>query len=357
MAFMPSDGGMIKKTFIVFLSSILFFVAGCTTDSYIDKKSSESEVANVTEATQVTKSAEELLFNPSKEYGSLWESDLFADDRFTLKIKLSDSEKREAKKLARSFESHMDRAKIFMHYLLTELEARNLPAELAAVPLVESGFKVRARSYAGAHGPWQFMRRTGKSFGLKVTSHYDEFYDFVTSTQASLSYLEHLYKELNQDWELALIGYNQGEFGVKKAIRAAKRNGVKNLSAENLPLTRGARTYLKRFRAYAAILQEPEAFGVSHPEVDNRIAFKRVAIGDRVNSMAEAAKIAGVDLDDLKHLNAGFLTDSLKSESHRGLLIPSEHALQFEQALGLVSGSPVGKAYTKVAEHKPHTNG
>lgn len=353
MAFMPSDGGMIKKTFIVFLSSILFFLAGCSSDSQFDKKTSDTQVAS---ATATAKSADELLFNPSKEYSSLWESDLFADDRFTLKIKLDAAEKREAKKLARSFESHMDRAKIFMHYLLTELKNRNLPAELAAVPLVESGFQTRARSYAGAHGPWQFMRRTGKSFGLKVTSQYDEFYDFIASTQASLSYLEHLYKELNNDWELALIGYNQGEFGVKKAIRNAKRNGVKNINADTIPLSRGARTYLKRFKAYAAILQNPQQFGVEHPVVDDRVAFKRVQIGDRVKSMTEAAKIAGVELADLKHLNSGFLTDSLKSDGYRGLLIPAENAVQFEQALGLVSGSPNGKALTKAEAKSSKSN-
>lgn len=380
---------MFNKTTSVFLSSILvaLFVTGCSSENIGDKKDfnqqqtvertdSGTESAKAATAAAVAASAgasaastnaaaaqekegavrgavkatskegapdaelarlaeqveqKNVVYDPNKKYGSLWDSDLFNDKRFMLKIKLSAKEKKEAKILARSFEAHMSRAKLFMYYLLNELKERNLPAELAAVPLVESGFKPRAQSHAGAHGPWQFTRQTGKSFGLKVNATYDEFYDFIKSTDASLTYLEHLYKQLNNDWELALIAYNQGEFGVKKSIRRAKAAGVTKINASTIPLTKTARTYLKRIRAYADILHHPESYGVSHPEIENRIAFKQVQTGDQVKSMKEAAKLAGVDLETLKHLNAGYLTDAL--QSNRGLLVPVEHADQLEAAI------------------------
>lgn len=341
---------MIKKAFTVILcSAVACFLAACSSEQAVTSKDSavaskgesiiaKSEVASI-KAGQSTSKAEldvtELYYNPSKEYESLWQSDLFTKDRFTMNVKLSVPERKEAKRLARSFESHMERGKVFMHYLLTELKARNLPAELAAVPLVESGFHQRARSHANAHGPWQFTRQTGKSFGLTVTAKYDEFYDFVASTQASLNYLEHLYRELDNDWELALIAYNQGEFAVKKAVCNAKNRGVKNISASSITLSKGARTYLKRCRAYAAILQSPESFGVSHPAVDNRVAFVSFELTNSVTSMSQAAKLSGVALDDLKHLNAGFLTDSLKTDKQRSLLIPAENAAQFMKAAGI----------------------
>ncbi len=278
-----------------------------------------------------------VLYNPNKKYGSLWESELFSDQRFQLKIKLSASEQKEAKILARSFESHMERGKYFMHYLLSELKARNLPAELAAIPLVESGFKLRAKSHANAHGPWQFTRRTGKSFGLTVTSSYDEFYDFIASTEASLTYLEHLYQALDQDWELAFVAYNQGEFGVKKSIRRAKAAGVKKINAQTIPLTKTARTYLSRVRCYADILHHPESYGVKHPEVSDHAAFKRIELAGTVNSMKEVAKLSGVDLETLKHLNAGYLTDSLKTNKDHGLLVPVENVLKLETAIAMLS--------------------
>ena len=357
---------MIHKSFTVLLSSLfsLLIISGCSSDrnnnaaveTMVEKtpdvqsmsgsadhnSDSSSSEKSSDNSSEHSKSAdmtaavvlEDPYYNSSKEYGSLWKSDLFDSSRFTMKINLNDAERKEARILARSFESHMGRGKVFMHYLLSELKARNLPAELAAVPLVESGFKNRARSHANAHGPWQFTRRTGKSFGLSVNDKYDEFYDFVASTRASLTYLEHLYRQLGNNWDLALVAYNQGEFGVKKLIRRAKANGVKNITAENIKLTKGGRSYLKRFKAYAAILQNPEKFGVEHPAVDNRVAFRRVQVAGRVASMTEAARMSGVDIKVLKHLNAGYLTDSLISSKNHGLLVPSENAWQFEKAIG-----------------------
>lgn len=358
MALVPSESVMIKKTFTVLLSSlvVLAFLVGCSSESVKDSQTLSNsnlttDVVKTHDTSKVKVAIEDLYYNPNKEYGSLWNSELFNEDRFKLKIKLNKAEHKEAKVLARSFEAHMERGKVFMHYLLTELKERNLPAELAAVPLVESGFKPRARSHANAHGPWQFTRQTGKSFGLSVTDKYDEFYDFVASTDASLTYLEHLYNELGKDWELALVGYNQGEFGVKKLIRRAKAAGVKNINANNVALSRTARTYLKRFKAYASILQHPEEYGVEHPKVDNRIAFKRIPTSGRVNSMKEAAKLAGVDLKVLKHLNAGYLTDSLSSSKQHGLLVPMENALRFERALGLDTATNKGYALSNNLMH------
>lgn len=348
---------MIKKTFWVILSSILMVstIVGCSNSDTNQKTALQQNADNsgVTTALNEQKLLNELNtdktqvqpnvsrditkkgYSPNKNYGSLWNSELFNESRFQLNIKLNASEKKEARILARSFESHMERSKLFMYYLLSELKERNLPIELAAIPLVESGFNPRAKSHAGARGPWQFTRNTGKSYGLEVNANYDEFYDFIESTQASLAYLEHLYNALGHDWELALAGYNQGEFGVKKAIRKAKHNGVKNINSQTVPLSKGARTYIKRFRAYADIFHHPEKYGLEHPAIENRIAFKRVKIGGRLSSMQEAAKLSGVDLKILKHLNAGYLSDSLTSNKQRGLLVPVENVARLERALGI----------------------
>ena len=380
--------GSIKKAYTVFFCSILTswaLLVGCSSENHSDKLSyddsvgvAKSEAAPAaaepvaeTTAAAAPEAAEQpqaqltitannvvktesgtVLYNPNKKYGSLWESDLFDDSRFKLKIKLNAEEKKEAKILARSFEAHMERGKYFMHYLLSELKARNLPAELAAIPLVESGFKLRAKSHANAHGPWQFTRRTGKSFGLTVTSSYDEFYDFIASTEASLTYLEHLYNALDHDWELAFVAYNQGEFGVKKSIRRAKAAGVTKINARTIPLTKTAQTYLARVRCYADILHHPESYNVKHPEVDDRAAFKRVELAGTVNSMKKVAELSGVDLETLQHLNAGYLTDSLKTNKDYGLLVPVENVLKLETALALMQP----KGTSQLAEQPSSTN-
>ncbi len=264
---------------------------------------------------------------------SLWESELFDASRFTLNISLNQAERREAQKLARNFEAYMEKGSLIMHYLLTELKEQGLPNELAALPLVESGFDPRAKSHAGAVGPWQFIRSTGKTMGLSRSSNYDEFYDFVASTEASLKYLKALYEECGHNWELAVVGYNQGGNRINRAIRAAKANGVREFNPKTIRLTASGKAYLKRFRAYADILRHPDKYGVEHPEVENRPAFKRVQIAGRVSSMQTAAKLSGVKLETLRHLNAGYLSDSLKSPRDHGLLIPIDNVGQFEAAL------------------------
>lgn len=340
----------IKKAYTVFLCSFIascsFLLMGCSSES--NKIAAYNSAENIAKDSKAVVRSEsgKVLYNPSQKYGSLWQSDLFAPERFKLKVKLSKAEKKEADYLALSFESHMERGKYFMHYLLSELKARNLPAELAAIPLVESGFKQRARSSANAHGPWQFTRRTGKSFGLTVTSRYDEFYDFIASTNASLTYLEHLYQALDKNWDLAIVAYNQGEFGVKKSIRRAKAAGVKKINASTIPLTKTARTYLARVRCYADILQHPERYGVEHPKVSDHAAFKHIEIAGTVTSMKEVAKLSGVDLETLQHLNAGYLTDSLKTGEDHGLLIPVENVTRLEHAIAMIY--PEGR--TQLAE-------
>lgn len=324
---------MIRKTILI-LSTLLcgsiIALTACTTDT-----NTKATLAKSVQTSELTTTIKPESIAKEDKVGSLWNSELFNDSRFKLDIKLTPREQKEARLMARNFEAHMQSSTLFMYHLLSELKQRNMPIELAALPLVESGFNPRAKSHAGAHGPWQFIRSTGKSLGLERTSNYDEFYDFIESTDASLRYLEHLYRECGENWDLAVAAYNQGEFAIKKAIRRAKANGVTDINFNTVKLTNHANLYVMRFHAYADILRHPENYGVNRPEIENRPAFKRVQIAGRINSMTQAAKLSGVKVSTLKHLNAGYLSDSLKSNKQRGLLVPVENAKRLERAIGI----------------------
>ncbi len=326
---------MIRRTLLILgclVLSALMAVTACS--SSVDAAAEDQK--NLENQLSAAAQQEKLL---QGDQSSLWNSELFNDSRFGLNIELTARERKEAHKLSKSFESHMENSSLFMYYLLDELNKRNMPIELAALPLVESGFNPRARSHAGAHGPWQFVRATGKAMGLERTRNYDEFYDFIESTEASLRYLDHLYQECDQNWDFAVAAYNQGEFAVKRAIKRAKAAGITPRSLADLQVSAGARTYVMRFHAFADILRSPEKYGVARPEIKNRPAFKRVQVAGRINSMKQASKLSGVELSTLKHLNAGYLSDSLQSNKPRGLLVPIENAQRFEQAIGL-NGAP-----------------
>lgn len=271
------------------------------------------------------------MLRQAEEQKNVWDSSLADDSRFQLNISPNAEEKALARYCAKTVINNLKRSEIFVHFLLSELKNNDLPIELAAIPLIESGINPQVRANNGAHGAWQYIRATGRSVGLNRSGNYDELYDFVKSTKASVKYLKRMYKDLG-NWELVVAAYNQGEYGVRKALEAARARGIDVKSAADVRLSRGARNYVKRFRAYADILKNPEQYHVNLPEIKNRPAFKRVEVADHVNSLSKVAHISGAHIETLKRLNAGYLSD--KIDNHHGLLIPVEHAAKLEQAIG-----------------------
>jgi len=81
------------------------------------------------------------------------------------------------------------------------------------------------------------------------------------------------------------------------------------------------------------MFRNPDRYHINLPEIKNRPAFKRVQVAGRLNSMKKAAQLSGVEVDTLKRLNAGFLTDSLKTIGDHMLLVPVDHAGRLENAL------------------------
>ena len=106
------------------------------------------------------------------------------------------------------------------------LAQRDLPLELAFLPVVESRFEPRALSPAGAAGVWQLMPRTARRFGLVVTSHEDERFDVRKATIAASSYLATLHRRF-RDWPLAVAAYNCGEGALTRAL---ERTGATTLA-------------------------------------------------------------------------------------------------------------------------------
>jgi len=137
------------------------------------------------------------------------------------------------------------RAQPWIHYISEELERRDMPAELALLPIVESAYDPFAYSSGRALGPWQFISATGRRYGLKQNWWYDGRRDVWASTDAALRYLNDLAVMFDGDWLLALAGYNSGE---NRVLRQMK----KNEAAGNLePQAAGGNPWLRSQAARA----------------------------------------------------------------------------------------------------------
>ncbi len=159
--------------------------------------------------------------------------------------------------------------------ILDELRASGLPLELAELPIVESGFKVRAYSSARALGLWQFIASTGYRFGLERSNWIDERMDPQKSTKAAIAYLTELHA-LFGDWLTALAAYNCGEHLVLRLLSSQPVSYLDHFWDLYLRLPRETRRYVPRFLAVRAILEDPAAYGFTLPEPDTPPAIDLV---------------------------------------------------------------------------------
>ena len=154
----------------------------------------------------------------------------------------------------------VDRSRRYLYHIVTEVEERGMPLDIALLPMVESAFNPNALSVGRAAGIWQFMPSTGKHYGLEQNFWVDSRRDVVAATDGALDYLQKLYGEFG-DWQLALAAYNWGEGNVARAIA---KNRAQGLPADYASLTMPdeTRNYLPKLQAIKNIVRDPEKYGL-----------------------------------------------------------------------------------------------
>ncbi|VUD47382.1 Membrane-bound lytic murein transglycosylase D [Thalassocella blandensis] len=213
-----------------------------------------------------------------------------------------------------------ERGQRYLYYVVEELEKRNMPMELALLPIVESAFDPFAYSHGRASGMWQIIPGTGKMLGLKQNWWYDGRRDIVASTGAALDYLEQLHKRFDGDWLQAIAAYNSGGGNVSRAIKKNKRKG-KPTDFFSLDLPRETKAYVPRLIALAILVQYPEDYGLSLFSIPNDPYFETVEINSQID-LAQAADMAEIDMDELYHLNPGFNRWATDPKGPHRLLVP-----------------------------------
>jgi membrane-bound lytic murein transglycosylase D len=228
-------------------------------------------------------------------------------------------------------------------HIVAALKEAGLPEELSWLPLIESGFKVKALSRSRALGLWQFIPSTGYKFGLKRDKLIDERMDPMKSTRAAIDYLKELHAIFG-DWTTVLAAYNCGEGRVLNVISRQNVNYLDNFWDLYERLPRETARYVPRFLATLHILDQPEMYGLNLTEVDMPLQHETVTISKQVH-LKDVARSIGVEEKALSELNPE-LRYKISPEDSYPLKVPANKSdVLLAQLDQIKVSSPPTRAY------------
>jgi membrane-bound lytic murein transglycosylase D len=219
----------------------------------------------------------------------------------------------------------------YIYHIISEIQKRNLPGELALLPMIESAFNPFAYSSAGASGLWQIMPMTGREYGLRQSWWYDSRRSVSQSTNAALRYLTYLNKFFNGNWTLTIAAYDAGEGSVARSVKRVNRNS-RNAYFWSLSLPRETRNYIPKLFALAEVIENPQKYNIKLPNIEHRPYFKEVNIGGQLD-LDKAAKLAGVSYQSLINLNPEYNRSTTAPGTTHKLLIPVHKVETFKRNL------------------------
>jgi membrane-bound lytic murein transglycosylase D len=232
----------------------------------------------------------------------------------------------------------MERARPILPFVLDELESRNLPSELALLPIVESAYQAFAYSHGRASGMWQIIPSTGRFLGLKQNWWYDGRRDIIESTHAAISYLDSLAQQFDGDWELALAAYNAGPGKIRNAVRYNKKRKRKTDFWHLTKIRNETRAYVPKLFALRELFANPEKYQLDLIPVNNQVSYEIVELDGQID-LALAADLAGITVNQLYQLNPAFNRWATAPKGPHRLLLPREKAEQFKLAVAKVPPS------------------
>jgi len=216
-----------------------------------------------------------------------------------------------------------ERARLYLYFIAQEVERRNMPMEIALLPMIESAFNPTAYSTGRASGIWQFIPSTGKHFGMQQNWWYDGRRDVIGATNGALDYLQQLHDEFG-DWELALAAYNCGENCIE---RAQKRNRKLHKPTDllSLKLPKETRNYVPKLLAIKHIIGNPASYGLVLADIPNEPYFAALTPPHHID-VSLAAELAEITMDDFKALNPGNSRPVILQDNSSLILLPASKA-------------------------------
>jgi membrane-bound lytic murein transglycosylase D len=225
----------------------------------------------------------------------------------------------------------VERSQRYLFHIVEEVEKRDMPTEIALLPMIESAYNPKAYSKSSASGIWQFIPSTGKHFGLKQDWWVDNRRNIIMATDAALTYLQKLHTMFGA-WDLALAAYNAGEGTVGRAIERNRKLGLPT-DYESLNLPDETRNYVPKLQAVKNLMTHPSNYGLEIPTIANTPYFAKVSAPARIDTHL-VAKLAEINHEEFLALNPSYDRPLINNE-HQDieLLLPIMAAQTFRTNL------------------------
>ena len=282
-------------------------------------------------------SGEAVIEEPREENHGFWE-------QLRQGFRLTGTQQATVRKQTAAYGKHpqqveriFERGEPYLAYILSEVQKRDFPTEIALLPFVESSFDPFAFSYGRAAGLWQFIPATGKMYGLHQDWWYDGRRDVVESTQAALNYLDYLQDKFDGDWLLAVAAYNSGSGTVSKAIKKNRQAG-KPADFWHLDLPKETAAYVPKLLAVSNIVREPGKYDISLVPVEAQPFFTIVETDGQMD-ISVAAELAEMNTEALYLLNPGYNRWTTHPKGPHQLVIPVNNSSTFKQNLAALPES------------------
>ena len=202
------------------------------------------------------------------------------------------------------FNEYLNKSYYFIYYVVQELEAADLPIELALIPFIESNYDPFSISTSGAVGLWQFMPKTGRLFNLEKSWWNEDRHDPFRSTHAAIGYFKYLFERFDNDIYLALAAYNAGPTYLDKQIRKNKRRGLET-DFWSLNLSRQVTNYIPKYIAIREVIFKAEQYGILLPQIPLESVVKKVEIPGQVEILT-LSDYLDIKPELIYKLNAGY---------------------------------------------------
>jgi membrane-bound lytic murein transglycosylase D len=227
-------------------------------------------------------------------------------------------------------QASLDRASLYLFYIVQELRTRDMPTEIALIPLIESSYSPIQKGSVHHAGIWGIMPAAGKHLGMTQNAFKDDRRDILRSTQGALDHLQELYAMFG-DWQLAIVAYNWGSGNMNRAVAKAKSQKL-SPTYENLVFPKSVRDYLVWVAAYKEIIIHPDTYGVTLPPLDNYPYFVVIDVTRNID-ISVVLELAEISKEDFIKLNPSFNKPVILSAPNQKILLPYKNSEIFQSKI------------------------